>query len=147
VRASDKNQPVIQDADPHLARHREIQEQQAIREHGFHGLTYEEMHSPVEDWRDTDPNLLAARSRLDTGYMSLDSGTLEGFRDKVEKEHEDWLRRREDAKWRVKASEKLGEPVPDDIRALAASEDHYPRYEAMRTAMVHRQLSTLGRIR
>ncbi len=91
---------------------------------------------PAYDWRLSDAHLLAAPSKDAAGFDPETLGTL--YR-RLEDERPEWLLNKERSQREVRMLEKLGEPVPEDLRRQADEPDNYRRYERMRAAWRERR--------
>ena len=100
---------------------------------------------PGIDWRETDPHLTAAKSRLRT---SPNHELAEALRfDEDDPRRVEWLEERNRARREVAVLEKVGMDVPAELRAKSESADLFYDAEKLRTAMIESRQNAWARIR
>lgn len=130
---------VVRDQDPYLQAHREMQEQLTARRRDWAGLDFDEREADEISWRACDTHLSALLARQGKAQAIAHDLGLD-----TPGEHPEvirWRANRARAQREVKMLEKLGEPVPDDLRAEAEEPDQGPAVaqavEAMRQRSKH----------
>ncbi len=100
---------------------------------------------PGLDWRETDPHLTAARSQLREGP---NHELAEALRfDEDDARRVEWLEGHTTALREVAMLEKLGMPVPAELRAKAEEPDRFYDLEKLRSAMIESRQNAWARIR
>lgn len=155
------NSPVYPNRDPYPDMVREAARAWTARKQTYNGMPGEDRSSDVvrwgpgwpathhEDWivyadldRQNDPELFAQTRRTDGTWRTLDDETRQHFALMESEQITAWEKERERAQREVRLLERVGEPVPDALRASAEETDARPTIDEMRRAI---QTKTLHR--
>ena len=116
--------------DPFLAEHRRRQEQwEVARQRRADQLfTLGPEHAELPEIHYDE--YLAHRHEIDHGLVDL-------FADRLEEANRDFAARKADAQFKVRVSERLGEPVDDRTRQMAEAESAQPAVDRLVQAISH----------
>jgi hypothetical protein len=145
MRKNELNSPIVP-PDDYAAAVQEAQRLRLAKQREFHGLDPAELYDEEVAWQANDTYLQAAKERLQTTRRLLDDDTRQTLRDRAEREHAAWVENRDRCRREVRMLEKLGEPVPEDLRRLAEEPDLWQQIEAAATEMTEGRQRTLRRV-
>lgn len=142
----ERRSQVVPDADPYLQAHREMQRLKTARQREWNGLSPDENLMDEVPWQANDEYLQAAKDQLTRQSLLLNEDQRQYFREQIQDARKEYLERRKHARLTVTMADRLGEPVPDDIRALAEGPDLYEQFEAASEKMRASRRKTLNRV-
>lgn len=127
MRTSERNSEVMPPVDEYLQAKVEAEAAMTRRLREWHGLSFDDRHADEDLWWLSDPHLAALRGQADAPTYGL----VESFAEQIDAAAKDFEARREQARFRVRVSEKLGEPVDDATRGLAEAESGQEQVAAL----------------
>lgn len=135
--------PVIADVDPYLEARREMERLKTARAREWAGLSFDDRTLPEVTWAELDVYRAAAKERLQKEPQLFDDDARFFWQQKEEEVHRAWVEKREAAQLAVRMADKLGEPVPDEMRQLAEEPDRLVALKEARARMVQRRKGAL----
>ncbi len=146
MRTPEINSPVLRDADPYRAAHRELEAALVAKKRNWNGLDYDARNADVISWEETDSHRADAIAQLRRPSQLLPEGARQYWSEEIAAVRKEYLAKRDHARLTVRLADKAGEEVPDEIRELAEGPDRYEQYEAVREKMVADRRRTLQRM-